>query len=279
MPEWYLIVFVLAVLASLGIVWKPMLVALPLLALAVGLPVARAVTVAAKGTIACGTVDGRDNLRFRGLVALLHLLQPLARLSGRLRNGLHPWRLALKDISLAWPQTLSVWSEQWKSAEDRLRQIEKTLRTLEANVVPSGDYDRWDIEVRGGLLGSSRMRMAIEEHGGGKQLIRTRLWPKCSPGSFLLVLAFALLTAWSAADRVGVVAGVFGGIALLMATRTFLECAAAIGASRKALRMTHAGLQGMKVSEAESRFGSNPRSQDSDDDSILGLGRCPEQGD
>ena len=28
-----------------------------------------------------------------------------------------------------------------------------------------GDYDRWDLEIRGGLLGSLRTRMAIEEHG------------------------------------------------------------------------------------------------------------------
>lgn len=279
MPEWYLIIFMLAALASIGIVWKPMLFALPLLALSAGLPIARAIAVASRGRLASASVDGGHNLKFRALVALLHLLQPLARLSGRLRHGLHPWRLALKDLSFVWPRTLSIWSEQWRSAEDRLRQIEKTLRALEANVVRSGDYDRWDIEVRGGLLGGARMRMAIEEHGAGKQMVRTRLWPKCSAGSILLVSAFALLGTWAAADRARAAATVFGGIALLAAVRTYLECAATLGASRKALRMTDAGRRAAQSFEAEGRFTAKRRVQSSDDDRVLGLGKCTGHGD
>ena len=42
MPEWYLVVIVLAALSLLGLLWAPLLVASPLLVLAAGAPVAQA---------------------------------------------------------------------------------------------------------------------------------------------------------------------------------------------------------------------------------------------
>ena len=48
------------------------------------------------------------------------------------------------------------------------------------NVVRGGDIDRWDIQVRLGPLGSARLRVAVEEHGQGRQLVRYRVWPRWS---------------------------------------------------------------------------------------------------
>jgi uncharacterized membrane protein YphA (DoxX/SURF4 family) len=56
--------------------------------------------------------------------------------------------------------------------------------------VRGGDFDRWDLEVRG-LLGGVRIRHAIEEHGAGRQLTRYRVVPKVS--SFAVGLAGLLL--------------------------------------------------------------------------------------
>ena len=47
-----------------------------------------------------------------------------------------------------------------------------------AAVKRGGDFDRWDLEVRGGLLGCIRAVAMIEEHGAGKQLFRLRAWPQ-----------------------------------------------------------------------------------------------------
>src|SRR5262249_16806747 len=43
MPEWFLVVFMLGVLAVLGLVWRPLLIAAPLFVMALAAPVAQAV--------------------------------------------------------------------------------------------------------------------------------------------------------------------------------------------------------------------------------------------
>ena len=37
-----------------------------------------------------------------------------------------------------------------------------------------GDYDEWDLRVRGGLLAGARLVMAVEDHEGGKQNVHFR---------------------------------------------------------------------------------------------------------
>ena len=72
---------------------------------------------------------------------------------------------------------MRVWSEQWRSAEDRLADIERALRQDGVPVFASGAFARWDLHSRGGLLGSARLRLGLEEHGGGRQLVRFRISP------------------------------------------------------------------------------------------------------
>ena len=42
------------------------------------------------------------------------------------------------------------------SVAERLQAIEASLRARGARVRRGGAYDRWDLEVRGGLLGAAR---------------------------------------------------------------------------------------------------------------------------
>ena len=120
-----------------------------------------------------------------------------------------------------------MWSEQWRAPEERLRAIETWLKQDGVVVERGGDYDRWDLAVRGGLLGNARLLMAVEEHGGGKQLARFRTWPTCSPMGLCLTLLLAALSfgaalgeAWGAAFPLGVVV-------LALAVRLLAECSAA----------------------------------------------------
>ena len=186
MPEWWLAVLGLAVLSLLGFVWQPLFLAAPLLGLAIAAPVLQAWR---------STADARfpeassrfDRLKLRLLTAGLHLAQPVARLRGRMTHGLTPWRpRGRQGWALPIPRTFSVWSEEWRSPEHWLGEIEERINAAGAVVYRGGDFDRWDLEVRGGLFGSARLLHAIEEHGGGKQLVQYRVWPRWAMVSLLL---------------------------------------------------------------------------------------------
>jgi hypothetical protein len=81
-----------------------------------------------------------------------------------------------------------VWSEEWRSLEDRLVAIESEVKERGIVIRRGGDFDEWDLQIRGGLLGSARLLMTVEEHGQGRQLVRMRLWPQYArPGLALAV--------------------------------------------------------------------------------------------
>src|SRR5439155_11133541 len=82
-------------------------------------------------------------------------------------------------LGLALSRTFQLWSEQWQCPLARLQAIEETLRSEGTASCRGGDYDRWDLEVRGGVLGAVRLLATPEERGAGRQLVRFRLWPMC----------------------------------------------------------------------------------------------------
>ena len=89
-------------------------------------------------------------------------------------------------------------------------------------------------QMRGGMFGGARLLMAVEEHGGGKQLMRFRLWPWCSPGGLLLTLLCTALSVTALASGADGAAAVLAALAAVLAVRTLYECAAATGALRLA---------------------------------------------
>jgi len=99
-----------------------------------------------------------------------------------------------------------------------------------------GDYDEWDLELRGGLLGAARTLMAIEEHGSGRQMVRFRVWPKLSLTGVVLGALCVLLASGAALDGAWAVALllVLGG--LLVFARASLEYATAASTLRHLLR-------------------------------------------
>jgi len=237
MPEWYLISLALAVLSVLGILWKPLLLALPLLTLTVGASLVRAGLGAAQASFTSAPRSRLTRLGLRTLTAFLHLLQPLARLRGRLQNGLTPWRRhRMLGFSLPWPQAPVFWAEHGQAPDKWLQEIEAALQADGSVALRGGDYDRWDLEVRGGALGSARMLMAVEEHGAGRQLIRFRMWPRWSSGGLLLTFLCAILAAGAALDQAWAVTALFGLVTVILALRAFQECAAAIAAVLRAIQ-------------------------------------------
>ena len=237
MPEWYLVSAALAMLSLLGIFWTPLLLALPLLVLTVGASFVQAGLAAAQASFTSTSRSHVARLKLRALTALLYLLQPLARLRGRLDHGLSPWRRqGTAGLAFPWPRTFRLWSERWQAPEERLRSLEAAFRRIGGVVLRGGDYDRWDLEVRDGTLNAVRILMATEEHGGGRQLVRFRAWPRCSPGGLVLILLFGTLATWATLDRAWIASPFLGVVTLMLTLRTLQECTAATAAVLHALQ-------------------------------------------
>jgi GT2 family glycosyltransferase len=243
MPEWYLVVALLTVVCALGVAWRPLLATAPLLAVALGAPILHAAISARRARPPAEMVGSRRAaLRFHAVTALLHLMQPLARLTGRLRHGLTPWRRRpVSGHAWPWRRRAAIWSERWQAPEDRLAALLSTLRAAGADVVLGDAFDGWDLEVRGGLLAASRVLLVAEEHGAGKQLVRFRIWPRWSRVGVAVTMLFGLLAAGAALDHAWAACTMLAGIAALLAARTAHESSAATAAMLHAVRTSAAG--------------------------------------
>lgn len=227
-PEWYLPIAALTVVAVLGITWSPLRLAIPLLVLAT-LPLLTRAAIAARVSFPRSRPTRR--IRQRLLTAFLHVLHPLARLYGRMS------RPAAGRRRRGWPAAgrVALWCEHWRDPAERLRALEAALRALGAPVLRGGDFERWDLEVRGGALGSARLVMAVEEHGMGRQLVRVRWWVCPAPAGPALALLWGGLAVAAASTGAWIPGLVFGAAALWCAWRAAVDCGTATADIRRAL--------------------------------------------
>lgn len=235
LPEWQLLSAAMLLIAIPAIIWNPYLIGLPLVVLAVGIPVAQAILTARHVEIKWAK-SRWDRLKCRAIIALLHLLQPTARLKGRIAQGLGPWRRPRTTCKfcLPWPRRDAIWSEQWKMPDQRLAEFEQQLLKAATKPKRGGDFDRYDLEVRGGVFGCVRMLTAIEEHGDGKQLIRLRAWPVFGLASVLAILMAAASIAAMVSLAI-VPAILLGIVAGFMLVRLLGDWSAAMAAYRELL--------------------------------------------
>ena len=122
--------------------------------------------------------------------------------------------------------------------------MEAGLRADGACVLRGGRHARWDLEVRGGFFGAARLLMGVEEHPGGKQLIRLRWWPHVPVRGPLLTLFFGGLALVAARDHAWVAAAILGPVAALFAWRTLEQCTAAMATTREAVAQLRRGAAG-----------------------------------
>jgi GT2 family glycosyltransferase len=197
-PEGLLLLAALGIISMLGLLWSPLLLAAPPFFAALAWIVAVA---ASNGWRAHPAKPGRsrwETLERRSVTALLFFLQPPARLAGRLRNGLSPWRRRIRPaLSLPRPRTVEVWSEQWRDPRAWVERIQDSLGARGGFVRSGGPFDRWDLELRAGSMGGVKIRTAVEEHGSGRQLLRVKVWPRASAGARLTVVILFLLAAFA----------------------------------------------------------------------------------
>ncbi|MGH7530721.1 MAG: glycosyltransferase, partial [Gemmatimonadales bacterium] len=160
----------------------------------------------------------------------------------RLQHGLTPWRRrASFGLAPLWPVAAAVWSERWEPQERRLRALAASLRGDHACVLEGGAYDRWDLEVRGGILGAARLVMGAEDHAGGKQLLRIRWWPVIPVRGPLIALAFAGLALAASQAFLWTDGALLALGAVLPVVNIIEHCMAGMATIRRAIERLHAG--------------------------------------
>ena len=233
MPEWNLLLILLGFLSILGISWSPLLWILPFFFLGLLIVFIQAGISASKSLTTKKFKSKTHYFKYWGLTTLLHVVQPVARLYGRIAHGLAPWRKrGSKRFELKFlfknKLTFTYWSETWKASEVWLQEIESDLIKSRTRVRRGGQYDQWDLHVTCGFFSSSRGLLTIEEHGGGKQLLRFKCGPEYSPTGIKLTIILITLS-MLALINTSYVAGFFlGVIALVLAISYFTDSARAI---------------------------------------------------
>jgi GT2 family glycosyltransferase/DNA-binding beta-propeller fold protein YncE len=155
-----------------------------------------------------------SKLWYRAVVAYLHFIQPLARVRGRIRGVLSPPEVALPP---AHPQTSRgprpslreagralllisgnvtedrFWSDTWTSADRVLTQLADWLRRSRAVrtiAIDEGWSDDRDVSAFVGRWAWLDVRALVEEHAGGKALVR--ISTHLRPTTFGIVSALAI---------------------------------------------------------------------------------------
>src|SRR5256886_700830 len=212
-PEWYLMIALLAGMFLLSLGWGASIVVGPILLVAIVLPIAQASVSARRANFVAGTRKWWWSLLgLRVVVLVLDLLQPMARLRGRIRGGLTPWRRRGPPARPRYRRLeVTYWRDKREAPEETLRKLQAELSHAGAIARAGGEFDSWDLELSGGPLGRSRLLLAVEEHAPGKQFLRFRVSPKYSKSAVVLSAAFAALAIsalWSGVWLSGLVSAI-----------------------------------------------------------------------
>jgi GT2 family glycosyltransferase len=229
MPEWYLVIALLAGLALLGLSWPPLLWTLALLLLAVAAPVAQAAIAAMRAQFPVPASSRREQVQRRVLTFCMHLMQPLARLIGRLQHGLTPWRRRGRATPRWRERQGIIWSESWRSSEQWVKLLEATVREQGLLVRRGGGHDDWDLEIRGGPCGFLRTMVAVEEHGAGKQLVRLAARRRIATMASCSLLASGALAVGAIFGGAWIAAACLLVVAVGLAGMTWFETSVAVG--------------------------------------------------
>lgn len=228
MPEWYFLLMLFGSLTALGTSWAPLLWLTPLLGAGVSLTLIQAARAGKRATFHPGPCSRLRRASLQLLVAWLHLVQPAARLLGRVQHGMGPWSWKGLTCIAPLPTTISLWSVRWEAIEPRLSHLESILKESGAVVIPGGDFDTWDLSIRGGLFGTIRVVAMVEEHGGGQQLCRFRAWPKTHPAALAILLAFITIAGFAVLDHAAVTGALLALMAGTLGFLIYADCAIAM---------------------------------------------------
>ena len=206
--EWNLVSLLLIICAFLfgGFFWLGLV--------PFGLTLGRCLTCAFRARIAPPFVGTRSTL----LVALLIFLGPLVRTVARYR-----WRMRrlreVRPIDLNGPTQaprilwrerafhLSYWNEEGKEKESLLNGVMEFLMPRKYLIAVDQGWSGWDLEICQGPWAKAQIRMASENHGSTKRLLRVRCALRMSKISAGFLSAYILAAALAALLQAPIVAG------------------------------------------------------------------------
>lgn len=232
MPEWYLISLTFGAMACLGFLWQPLLWFWPVFAFSVAIIIIPAIFSATKNTSLKN--HQRKSWKYFLLISILHIVQPLARLTGRITHGLTPWRMRgvapkLKSLTFLRAKVLMLWSEgNWKAPETWLAEIERNIIALKARVKKGGDFDRWDIKVKNGIFSTAQGILTIEEHGANKQYLKFKYWGNYSASGLALIILLAAIAVLAAVDESWIVSSIFMALTVGLIGKYVFDCASVV---------------------------------------------------
>jgi len=235
MPEWYFLLLLLGFVNTLGISWTPLLWLTPLLIAGGGLTLVQAIRASLRATFDSKPNSKLGDAGLRLLVAWLHLVQPAARLFGRVQHGMGPWRWKGITLILPLPTIVSLWTTRWQPIESRLSTLASILNGAGAPIVRGGDFDRWDLSILGGLFGTIRVIAMVEEHGKGKQLCRFRTWPKTPNSVIAIFVAIMIAAGLAAINHAAIPAGFLALAGCALGLLIYRDCAHAMSQWRDAI--------------------------------------------
>lgn len=232
MPEWYLLSGLFCITACVGFLWAPLLMLWPVFILSIAVIIIQGIISAVNNTSL--SKEQERNWKYFSLIVVLHIVQPIARLKGRIKHGLTPWRIrgakaTLKNLTFFKPRTLAYWYEaDWKANETWLEEIEQNIIKLKARVKRGGDFDKWDIKTRNGLFSTATGVLTVEEHGGNKQYVKFRYWANYSIGGFMLIGLLTAIATLAAADNSWMAAGILALLTIAIAAKYILDSASVV---------------------------------------------------
>ena len=236
-PEWWLLIGALAALSLVSTTWTGLLWSVPLLVLALGAALVQAWVGAHRSAPSRQKLSRWTRLRLAALTTWLHLIQPVARLRGRIGDGLTPWRHTGERMTSPRRHAGAEWQGfGGRPAPVVLADVTGSLRGRGYQVHLGDAFARWDLEVRTRAMGGARALLAVEDHGGGAQHVRYAVWPRFPRAAVVVSAALISLAMFAVIDEAWIAAGVLGatGLALLalVVRRTGGACALLLDAMR-----------------------------------------------
>ncbi|MBP7777612.1 MAG: glycosyltransferase [Acidobacteria bacterium] len=290
-PAWMLASTLLALTGTLGLLTRPGEAAWLLLGAGLagwGTTLVRCTTFAWRSDLSAAppvpnASATRSRWQYRALIAWLHVLQPLARLFGRLRglasppdvgDSPHttgvPWRppppslatiVASARLQVGGSAEWALWSEAWMAPATFLTALASSLRAARparrVHVDDGWHADR-DLSMAVGRWGWLRIRTLVEEHDRGRCLCRVgaRLQPNVQGLVRAALLAVGLVSATSAAIALRWPSASLGAVVVV----AMLMARAAWQATRSLAVLDHALIRaGAQVGLVPLRGPSGPR--------------------
>jgi hypothetical protein len=91
------------------------------------------------------------------------------------------------------------------------------------------------LEIRGGTAGAVRLKLAIEEHGAGKQMLLFRLQPRITAAAIAALIVLVLFSTAAIIDHSIPVGATFAAFVFLAFLRIVSDCTAAGVAAHNAI--------------------------------------------